>query len=173
MAQPDQIIGLAKIRPVTSTTQGLIAGTVAGVAGYGIGIAYGAGTGYVRFLDVGWSIFDAAGSASLEGTGFIARIAAINGIYPPGARNFQWNTDLASTFGTAVMFDHLIQGKASYRKRSLWAAPRVTDEGEPLTVLMSQLYWPVGAPGVIIAQMTLDVGCDYAHKFRGGPPYER
>lgn len=155
------IINQARIKPVASPPSGT-------AQGYGIGTSYGAGTGYVRLYGLRWSIVDSANLYQLAGASWRARIVAINGDYGPGALAFTPMTDLKAQ-GYDLLFDYDVEGVSS-GDAPTWYAPIVTDEGEGLTVMVSQLLWLAGSPTGILPVTKLLTLCDYdASKFRGGP----
>lgn len=139
---------IGRIRPVSSA---LSAPTVAtpGQAivynGQGAGIYLFAPLRKVQLTGLGYSFADVNGiySAALGASGtaisFIARIAVINGDYPPGAASFEHTTDLSSY---DVLYNAYVQDVGP-TIMPLGLGTIVSDEGVGLTALLSMVGFTV------------------------------
>jgi hypothetical protein len=145
---------------------------------YGVGVGFGMGESGVRVAGITYSINDASGLYTMKNQSFIARIAIINGFYPFNVQNFTPTTDLSGASGAAldVLYDAMIEDSGP-TFLTLWPSGIVSDDGQPVTLIMSKLVFPAGGiPAGMLPQAFLLLHADYykgtAQRFSPGGQFE-
>jgi hypothetical protein len=138
----------ARLRPVYSDLNGSTT--------FGVGVTYGFGIGSARLSGISYSIWDTTNQFDMGAYPFQARLVAINGQHRSGAHTFDISDDLSQY---DVLYDVILREPGPTELQT-WFSGIVTDEGSPLTVMISQVLFLAGAPPGIIPQTNLLVHAD-------------
>ena len=151
MANGAGIIQRSRLLPVRSAIP-----LVNPQTGSGVGIVYGMGVGATRLAGITVAFYDTSGTYSMANQTFTARIAVINGSYPNSVLALTPSVSPDPLAGFEILYDTVINGgTTSPIWLPTWFSGMVSDEGEPLTLICSQLGFGSSGPPVGIVPQTV------------------
>lgn len=163
MANGSGIIQRTRLQPVRSA---LVQPPGNQSFGQGVGIVYGMGAGATRISAITISFADVSGTYDMAAQSFTARLVVVNGFYPysvlalPAVVNPPTTPD--PFLGFELLYDVNVNGgSVAPIWLPTWFSGMVSDPGEPLTVICSQISFGSGGPPVgIVPQTILNMHAD-------------